>query len=134
MKLIYKKPLIFPTWGIFSGKDAGKTYYRLENDSIVFTPEKDKLPHHNHIEMTGFEASSIISYKVDEKKRLKLYSFCVFPQIRVIPNETRGSLSRRFKNAELYFENAKTEVTEIRFDGICKSKSRQAMWKFAAAI
>lgn len=26
MKLIYKKPLIFPTWGIFSGKDAGKTF------------------------------------------------------------------------------------------------------------
>lgn len=133
MKLIYKKPLIFPTWGIFSGKDAGKTYYRLENDSVVFTPEKDKLPHHNHIEMTGFEASSIISYKVDEKKRLKLYSFCVFPQIRVIPNETRGSLSRRFKNAELYFENAKAEVTEIRFDGILQIQE-QAMRKFAAAI
>ena len=56
MKLIYKKPLIFPTWGIFSGKDAGKTYYRLEDDCVVFAPEKDTLPHHNHIEMTGFEA------------------------------------------------------------------------------
>ncbi|MGN0555186.1 MAG: hypothetical protein ACI4LI_04745 [Candidatus Fimenecus sp.] len=124
MKLIYKKPLIFPTWGIFSGKDAGKIYYRLCEDSVVFTPEKDKLPHHNHIEMTGFEASSIISYKVDEKKRLKLYSFCVFPQIRVIPNETRGSLSRRFQNAQLHFENAKAEVTEIRFDGVLQIKEQ----------
>ena len=124
MKLIYKKPLIFPKRGIFSGKDAGKTNYRLEDDCVVFSPEKDKLPHHNHIEMTGFEASSIISYKVDAQKRLQLYSFCVFPQIRVIPNETGGSLSRRFQNAELCFENAKAEVTEIRFDGILQIKEQ----------
>lgn len=124
MKLIYKKPLIFPTWGIFSGKDAGKTYYRLEDDCVVFTPEQGKLPHHNHIEMTGFEASSIISYRVDEKNRLKLYSFCVFPQIRVIPNETRGGLTCRFRNAELHFQNEKAEVTEIRFDGILQIKEQ----------
>ncbi len=48
MKLLYRKPLIFPTWGIFSGKDAGKTYYRLADGGVIFTPEKDKLPHHNH--------------------------------------------------------------------------------------
>lgn len=54
MKRLYRKPLIFPTWGIFSGKDAGKIYYRLTDGGVIFTPEKDKLPHHNHIEMTGF--------------------------------------------------------------------------------
>lgn len=124
MKLIYKKPLIFPAWGIFSGKDAGKTYYRLADNCVVFTPEQGKLPHHNHIEMTGFEASSIISYRVNEKKRLQLYSFCVFPQIRVIPNETRGSFSRRFQNAALHFANAKAKVTEIRFDGILQIKEQ----------
>lgn len=124
MKLLYRKPLIFPTWGIFSGKDAGKTYYRLADGGVIFTPEKDKLPHHNHIEMTGFEASTIVSYKVDEKKRLKLYTFCVFPQIRVIPNETRGSLTRRFHNAQFRLQNASAEVTEIRFDGILKIKEQ----------
>ncbi|MGN0571576.1 MAG: hypothetical protein ACI4K9_05300 [Candidatus Fimenecus sp.] len=124
MKLVYRKPLIFPTWGIFNGKDAGKSYYRLEDDCVVFTPEKEKLPHHNHIEMTGFEASSIVSYKVDEKKRLKLYTFCVFPQIRVIPNLTRGGLTRHYRNAELQIKSCKTEVTEIRFDGILQIREQ----------
>lgn len=44
MKLLYRKPLIFPTWGIFSGKDAGKTYYRLADGGVTFTPEKTNSP------------------------------------------------------------------------------------------
>lgn len=118
MKLIYKRPRIFPRWSIFNGKDAGKTYYRFANNGVCFTPEQEKLPHCNHVEMAGLETSAIVSYRVDKNKRLTLYSFCIFPQIRIIPNETRGGLARHFHNTELRFSNERAAVKEVRFNGI----------------
>ena len=77
-------------WAVFKSKDGGKRFYS-PNENGVSLFAFDMLPHFNHIEMAGFEISSIISYNIDKNKRLKLYTFCVFPQIRIIPNETRGS-------------------------------------------
>lgn len=91
MKLIYKKPLIFPIWARFDSKNAGTQFHHLTDNGVKFFPRKDLLPYFNHIEMTGFETSSIISYRIDKNCRLKMYIFSVFSQIRVIPNEMRGS-------------------------------------------
>ncbi|MGN0532324.1 MAG: hypothetical protein ACI4IN_05970 [Eubacterium sp.] len=117
MKFIYKKPLIFPTWARFDSKNAGKQFHNLSKNGIEFLPKKDILPYFNHIEMTGFEMSSIISYKIDKNAKLKLYLFCVFPQIRVIPNETRGSLTYHFKNIDIGVCKAKKTVSKVIFDG-----------------
>lgn len=117
MKFVYKKPLIFPIWARFSGKNAGKQFQDLTDDGVCFTPERSKLPYFNHIEMTGFEMSSIISYKIDKKFRLKTYIFCVFPQIRVIPNETRGSLTYHFKNVDISVYKADKAVESVSING-----------------
>lgn len=90
MKIKYKKPKIFPSWTKFSGNEQVREYYSCQDSDIVFDADSRKLPHFNHIEMAGFETSSIISYKLGSDKKLTLYRFCVFPQIRVIPDETRG--------------------------------------------
>lgn len=116
MKLIYKKPLIFPSWAVFKSKHAGRKYYVPKENGITFSGF-DMLPYFNHIEMTGFEASSIISYKIDKGRRLRLYAFCVFPQIRVIPNETRGSLTYRFKSVEAGINGCEKTVCRVDFDG-----------------
>lgn len=120
MKLIYKKPLIFPHWAKFSQKNSGKRFYRLTEEGVKFSPSEAYLPHFNHIEMTGFETSSIISYRVDRNYGLKMYIFCVFPQIRVIPNETRGSLTHHFKNIGLTVYGKNKSVSSISFNGILK--------------
>ncbi len=117
MKIIYKKPRIFPLWTKFSGKEKTGKYYSLKKDGIVFSVDNGSLPHFNHIEMAGFETSSIISYKIDSDKKLKIYRFCVFPQIRVIPNETRGSLSYRFNGVDLVF-NSSLKTEKVEFDGV----------------
>ncbi|MGN1123934.1 MAG: hypothetical protein ACI4RR_06280 [Eubacterium sp.] len=117
MKLIYKKPLIFPTWARFDSKNAGKQFHNLTDNGIMFLPKKDILPYFNHIEMTGFEMSSIISYRIDKNCRLKMYVFAVFPQIRVIPNETRGSLTYHFKNIDISIYGAKKTVSRVSFNG-----------------
>lgn len=117
MKMIYKKPRIFPLWTKFKGTESKGKYYSCNDNAIYFSANSDKLPHANHIEMAGFETSSIISYKIDSDKKLKLYRFCVFPQIRVIPNETRGSLSYRFNGVDLVF-NSSLKTEKVEFDGI----------------
>lgn len=120
MKLIYKKPLIFPVWARFNSKNAGKQFHNSAEDGVIFLPTNEYLPYYNHIEMTGFEMSSIISYQIDKNCRLKMYLFCVFPQIRVVPNETRGSLSVHFKNVDISICKAKKAVTKVSFDGTLK--------------
>lgn len=120
MKLIYKKPLIFPIWARFDSKNAGKQFHLFSNGGVEFLPKNELLPYFNHIEMTGFEMSSIISYRIDKNCRLKMYIFSVFPQIRVIPNETRGSLSAHFKNVDIRVRNTKKTVSKVIFDGILK--------------
>ena len=117
MKLKYRKPRIFPKWTKFKGNEQNGEVYSCQDDGIVFSCDNGKLPHYNHIEMSGFETSSIISYKVDENKKLSLYRFCVFPQIRVIPNETRGSLPYKFDGVELSFD-APIKTDKIQFNGM----------------
>ncbi len=117
MKMIYKKPRIFPLWTKFKGTESKGKYYSCNDNAIYFSANSDKLPHANHIEMAGFETSSIISYKIDSDKKLKIYRFCVFPQIRVIPNETRGSLSYRFNGVDLVF-NSSLKTEKVEFDGV----------------
>ncbi|MGN1417889.1 MAG: hypothetical protein ACI4W6_01005 [Acutalibacteraceae bacterium] len=118
MKLIYRKPLIFPLWAIFKNKDAGKKFYDMTEDGVSFSCDNSLLPHFNHVEMTGFQASSIISYKIGKNKQLKLHIFCVYPQIRVIPNETRGGLTYKFNNVEVNVNNEAKTCEKIFFNGI----------------
>ena len=117
MKLIYKRAKIFPSWVKFKGTEPNKMYYSLNGDKIECSTEDIALPYFNHIEMSGFEASAIISYKIDKNKQLKLNRFCVFPQIRVIPNETRGSLTYNFKGADIKY-GAKVFTEKIEFNGM----------------
>ncbi len=116
MKLIYKKAKIFPSWVKFKGTEPKETYYALQNDAVECKTDSIKLPYYNHIEMSGFEMSAIISYKVDNKKQLCLNRFCVFPQIRVIPNETRGSLTYNFKKPDIKY-GSEVFTDKIKFDG-----------------
>lgn len=117
MKLKYNNPSIFPVWAEFDSKNAGKRFQKLNDGGVCFIPQKSMLPYFNHIEMTGFEMSSIISYQIDKKCRLKTYLFCVFPQIRVIPNETRGSLTYHFKNVDISIYKADKIVKSVCIDG-----------------
>lgn len=117
MKLRYNKPRIFPAWVKFKGTEPKDRYYSVTNEGIGCNTSNIKLPYFNHIEMSGFEMSAIISYKIDESKQLELNRFCVFPQIRVIPNETRGSLSYRFRGADIEY-GSKVLTDEIKFNGM----------------
>ncbi|MEC0230424.1 glucosidase family protein [Paenibacillus alba] len=101
----FKRPPVFPSWCDTGKQDVKRNELRhqLEQDeSIVWQLAGDShLPHHDHIEMSGFHVSGIISYGVNEQGELMIHRHAVFPGLRTIPNDTRGSLSHNFEGDAL---------------------------------
>ncbi len=61
---------------------------------IRWTVEQGSV-HNDHIEMAGKGIAIIVAYGVDKGGRLVLNQHLVFPGLRKIPNDTRGSYSLR---------------------------------------
>ena len=91
----------FPVWcdtGAAVESRDSKARHMLRTDGAVeWNAETDtRLPYADHIEMSGFYCSSIISYGATRNGSLRLHRHVVFPMLRMRPNDTRGSLSRNF--------------------------------------
>lgn len=55
-----------------------------------------KIPHEDHIEMSGLNMSTVLRYGVDEHGTFMLNRSIIWPMLRTIPNNTHGFLMRRF--------------------------------------
>lgn len=55
-----------------------------------------RIPHHDHIEMSGEQISTVLRYGVDENGKFILERSFIWPMLRTIPNNTHASLMRRF--------------------------------------
>ena len=115
MRLRYRKPFRFMPMAKFMNYNGKR--YDLYNDGLKCIIDGENLPHFNHIEMSGEEASSIISYKIKKDRTLSLYRLAVFPQLRVNPNNTHGSLTCKAAGLEI---KAKEIVLSVEFDGILR--------------
>jgi len=86
--------ILFLSYGFaVNGQDL--RWHLLKNGGIEWTVKKDGK-HTDQIEMSGKQISAIITYGADEKGYLVLKRKLVFPMLRIIPNDTRGSLIRDF--------------------------------------
>jgi len=56
----------------------------------------EKLPHLDHIEMSGKKVAFVLRYGVDENGAFQLERSMVWPMLRTIPNNTHASLMQRF--------------------------------------
>ena len=56
----------------------------------------NRLPHRDHIEMSGDQISVVLRYGVNESGSFTLERSFVWPLLRTIPNNTHASLMRRF--------------------------------------
>lgn len=124
MRLPYCRSLRFPKWAKLSAGRMGIRRYVPVQDGIQaeFTGDVE-LPHVNHIEMSGLFCSSIISYRVDRLRHLTLYPYTVFPALRVLPNDTRGSLSTVFKNIRFTVNGMPETVEQVFFNGMLSFRS-----------
>lgn len=57
---------------------------------------KDRVPHYDHIEMSGLKVSAVLRYGVNADGAFELNKSMVWPMLRTIPNNTHASLMRRF--------------------------------------
>lgn len=55
-----------------------------------------RIPHEDHIEMSGQKVSTVLRYGVDANGAFILNRSMVWPMLRTIPNNTHASLMRRF--------------------------------------
>lgn len=55
-----------------------------------------RLPHGDFIEQGGLRCGQVVDYHVDDKRRLSMKRGVVWPCLRIIPNDTTGSLIRHF--------------------------------------
>lgn len=79
---------------------AGQTFQRWEIDpqgGIVWNVD-DRVPHYDHIEMSGEKVSAVLRYGVNRDGSFSLERSVVLPMLRTIPNNTHASLNRRFSH------------------------------------
>ncbi|GHT37363.1 hypothetical protein FACS189435_2210 [Bacteroidia bacterium] len=84
-----------------------------------------RIPHSDHIEMSGEQISTVLRYGVNSDGAFELERSFVWPMLRTIPNNTHASLMRRFGwdivgdmltvNGRRIF---KEQVKSITLDGI----------------
>lgn len=124
MKLNYKKMPAFPKWAVINPDLANMQRYYPYKDGITARFNDDNIrPHSNHIEMSGFFCSAIISYRVSENRDFEIYRFTVFPSLRVNPNDTHGSLCRAFDGIEFFKNNKNEKIESVEFNGILSFNS-----------
>ncbi|HJW17803.1 MAG TPA: hypothetical protein VJ499_11815, partial [Flavisolibacter sp.] len=116
---------------IFPKSTTAQEYRRWQinaDGSIIWTIDK-KLPHADHIEMSGQRIACILRYKVNADSSFYATRSLVWPMLRTIPNNTHASLTRRFKQDgfDLITINYKPleqeKVSSITLDGTVLVKS-----------
>ncbi|MCR4921859.1 MAG: hypothetical protein K5945_09200 [Bacteroidaceae bacterium] len=71
--------------------------WTLTDDGGIRWQVDERLPHEDHIEMSGRRVSVVIRYGVKADGSLMLNKSMVWPMLRTIPNNTHASLMRRFE-------------------------------------
>jgi hypothetical protein len=73
----------------------------LQPDGSITWNIKDRLPHADHIEMSGEQVSLWVAYSVDASKVCHLTRTVVFPTFRMLPDDTRSHISYTFNDDAL---------------------------------
>ncbi len=83
---------------LVAGTSFSQEYRRWEmnEDGSISWHINGDIPHDDHIEMSGKRISSIIRYGVAADGSFQATRSLVWPMLRTIPNDTHGSLTRRF--------------------------------------
>ncbi|SHG37953.1 glucosidase family protein [Pedobacter caeni] len=97
--------LLFPLQNLVFGQQLNLPVqtdrWQMAKDGSIFWEIKDRLPHDDHIEMSGQQVSLWLQYGVDAEKRIRLKRTVVFPGFRMKPNDTHSSLMQTIRTEEL---------------------------------
>lgn len=101
-------------------KDTGGIVWNIDS----------RIPHNDHIEMSGLQHSVVLRYGVDAQQAFHLNRSIVWPMLRFEPNKTRSHLNKRFavdvcdliivNNSSLHGE----KVDRISLEGVMTVESK----------
>ncbi|AHF15536.1 hypothetical protein [Niabella soli] len=115
--------------------------WAIQQDGSILWQVKDRLPHEDHIEMSGQKVSLWLQYGVDESKKPSYVRTFVYPTFRLLPARTISSmmysvddenLPRILLNDKLMkkgvynatvMEDQPEKTATIRFDGMLTAES-----------
>jgi hypothetical protein len=75
--------------------------WAIQPDGSITWNIRDRLPHTDHIEMSGEKVSLWVEYGVDTSGILNINRTVVFPTFRMLPDNTRSHISYTFRDNEL---------------------------------
>ncbi|MDN3655732.1 hypothetical protein QWZ08_08850 [Ferruginibacter paludis] len=108
---------------------AQQNRWALANGNTIQWTVSDRLPHQDHIEMSGKFISAVIHYGVNADQSFFINRDIVWPMLRTIPNNTHASLIRSFNidPVKMIVVNKKQiqaeKVTTISLNGTLVVKS-----------
>ncbi len=95
------------------------------NRGIVWHVSRDtRLPHEDHVEMSGLKVSVIVRYRVEADGRLKLTREIIWPMLRLKKDDVRGYLRRTYGDEvrpRLLLDGEEIELgplTSVQFNGV----------------
>ena len=110
---------------------ATQPRWTIANDhAIRWTVDGSRLPHNDHVEMSGEQISARLHYGVESDGRFTLTRTLVWPMLRMLPNDTFGGLTRDFPQNFLDAVRidgkalAAEQVEYLRLDGLLTVVSR----------
>lgn len=98
--------------------------WRIEDNGSIKWQIADRIPHYDHLEMSGQQLSVVLRYGVDAEGAFHLNRSLVFPMLRMHPNKTQNNLKQRFdvNIARMLTINdvslSMEKVKDITFNGI----------------
>lgn len=88
---------VFLFWTLVCGGTlSAQDRWSINPDGSISWNVKDRIPHYDHIEMSGLKVSTVLRYGVNADGSFELNKSMVWPMLRTIPNNTHASLMRRF--------------------------------------
>lgn len=80
---------------------AQKDRWTLQDNGSITWNISDRLPHADHIEMSGEKVSLWVAYRVDTSGVSQIERTVVFPTFRMLPDDTHSHISYTFRDEEL---------------------------------
>lgn len=75
--------------------------WAIQPDGSIQWKADGRLPHADHIEMSGQKVSLWVRYELDSAGRPTFFRTVVFPTFRMLPDNTRSHISYSFTDADL---------------------------------
>jgi len=115
--------VVYSNWA----QQADSRWITNEQGGITWNID-NKIPHKDHIEMSGKRISAVVSYGVNEDGSFFIKRDLVWPMLRTIPNNTHASLMHDFQQniSEKLMINGKNieeKVKQISLNGTIEVRS-----------